>query len=235
MQLIGNSVKDNFQRCLEKIANVAAKCNQRFENITLVAVTKTVSTEKINQGIEAGITNIGENKVQEAKIKKDLVKPVTWHMVGHLQTNKVKHALQIFDMIQSVDSIHLAKEVNKRSEQLSKKMPVLIEVNTSREASKYGCSPETTIDTISEISQMPFIEIRGLMTIGLFTNDRELIRPCFILLRELADKIKSQKIANVYMDILSMGMSADFETAIEEGSNMVRIGTAIFGPRNYLN
>jgi pyridoxal phosphate enzyme (YggS family) len=227
------SIKENYQRCLEKIAEAAVRNGKNPDDIALVAVTKNVPSSRINEGIEAGIKFIGENKVQEARNKKEFVKAVSWHMVGHLQTNKVKYAVELFDVIQSVDSVHLAKEINKRCEQHRKKMPVLIEVNTSGETSKYGYSSEKVVDFIGEIQRFTFLDIKGLMTIGLFSKDPEKIRPCFIQLRELAEYIVSQRIPDVKMDILSMGMSADYEMAIEEGSNMVRIGTAIFGPRLY--
>jgi pyridoxal phosphate enzyme (YggS family) len=235
MQITEEFIKSNLNRCLERITNAAIKSGRDLEDITLVAVSKTISPKVINMGIKAGIKTIGENKVQEARNKKPLLDPVELHMVGHLQTNKVKYAIEIFNLIQSVDSVHLAGEINKRCEKNERKMPVLIEVNTSGESSKYGCTPEETIDLVHKVSQFPYIQIRGLMTIGLFTDKIELVRPCFIQLRELAEIVSTQKIDNVVMEFLSMGMSSDFEVAIEEGSNMVRIGTAIFGPRCYSN
>jgi pyridoxal phosphate enzyme (YggS family) len=228
-------IQENLERVLEKIEKAAGRVGRDPKNIDLVAVSKTVSSQKINEGIKAGIKIIGENKVQEAKSKKDSVDPVIWHMVGHLQTNKVKHALQIFDMIQSVDSLHLAEEMNKRCQMAGKKIPILIEVNTSGEASKFGCDPQKLPDLVSEISQLKQLEIRGLMTIGLFTDQMDLVRPCFIQLRELSEKIDQLSLEGVSMNQLSMGMSSDYEVAIEEGATMVRIGTAIFGSRHYTN
>ena len=213
----------------------AEKTGRRLEDITLVAVSKTVPPARINEAIGAGIRIIGENKVQEAQQKFDKVDEVNWHMVGHLQTNKVKYALKIFDLIQSVDTYHLAEEINKRAEKDGKKVPVLIEVNTSGEESKYGCNPEEAEDLVFRVSQLPSVEVKGLMTIGLFSEDPALVRPCFIKLREIFENLKTQNISNAKIDTISMGMSADFELAIEEGSNMVRIGTAIFGPRRYEN
>jgi pyridoxal phosphate enzyme (YggS family) len=235
MQVSGEFIKRNIDRCLERIANAAVKNGRDLKDITLVAVSKTVSPEAINIGIKAGIKIIGENKVQEARNKKPLLDPVELHLVGHLQTNKVKYAIEIFNLIHSVDSVHLAEEINKQCEKKGSRMPVLIEVNTSGESSKYGCLPEETIDLVYRVSQFPYIQILGLMTIGLFTDKIELVRPCFTRLRELAEVVSDQKIDNVRMEFLSMGMSSDFEVAIEEGSNMVRIGTAIFGPRCYSN
>lgn len=213
----------------------AEKTGRRLEDITLVAVSKTVPPARINEAIGAGIRIIGENKVQEAQQKFDKVDEVNWHMVGHLQTNKVKYALKIFDLIQSVDTYHLAEEINKRAEKDGKKVPVLIEVNTSGEESKYGCNPEEAEDLVFRVSQLPSVEVKGLMTIGLFSEDPALVRPCFIKLREIFENLKTRNISNAKIDTISMGMSADFELAIEEGSNMVRIGTAIFGPRRYEN
>ncbi|RQW04569.1 MAG: YggS family pyridoxal phosphate-dependent enzyme [Calditrichaeota bacterium] len=227
------TISENLSRCLERIDKAAAKSGRNLSDITLVAVTKTVEPERMNEGIKAGITIIGENKVQEAVAKKPKVIPVAWHMVGHLQRNKVKQAVELFNMIQSVDSVRLAKEIDKRCGNINKVMPVLVEVNTSGEDSKYGCPPETTGELIGKICELSHLKIEGLMTIGLFTDDMELVRPCFVKLRKLAEQLKSLKIPRTDFKILSMGMSADFETAIEEGSNMVRIGTAIFGPRKY--
>lgn len=227
------NIKENLIRCLEQIERAAVKSGKKGSDITLVAVTKMVDPARINEGIEAGIKIIGENKVQEAQAKKAFVKPVTWHMVGHLQTNKTKQALTLFDMIQSVDSLHLAKEISKYCQNLHKNMPILIEVNTSGEPTKFGCKPQDTVSLVSEISQLPGLQVKGLMTIGAFTSEKEKIRSCFILLRQLFEKIVDLKLSSVDMGILSMGMSSDFELAIEEGATMVRLGTAIFGERNY--
>jgi pyridoxal phosphate enzyme (YggS family) len=230
-----NPIKENLNRILDKMEKAAVKSGRDTKEVQLVAVTKTISSEIINQGIAAGIKIIGENKVQEAKAKKEWVDPVIWHMVGHLQTNKVKHAIRIFDMIQAVDSIHLAEEINKRCEIEHRTLPVLVEVNTSGEASKFGCEPETATDLVSKISKLKHLKIKGLMTIGLFTDQMDLVRPCFIKLREIFEKIKGLRLDGVSMEHLSMGMSADYEVAIEEGATIVRIGTAIFGPRQYHN
>lgn len=230
-----NPIKENLNRIRDKIESATIKSGRKPAEIQLVAVSKTMSPETINQGIAAGITIIGENKVQEAKAKKERVNPVTWHMVGHLQTNKVKHAVQIFDMIQAVDSYRLAEEINKRCHNENKRMPILVEVNTSGETSKFGCDPDETPELVSKVSELSNLKIEGLMTIGLFTDQMELVRPCFIKLREIFESIKGLKIPGVFMEQLSMGMSADYEVAIEEGATMVRIGTAIFGPRQYHN
>jgi pyridoxal phosphate enzyme (YggS family) len=226
-------IKENLSRCLERIETAALKIGKNGSEITLVAVSKMVEPVLINAGIEAGIRNIGENKVQEAQVKKEFINPVMWHMVGHLQTNKVKQAVRIFDAIQSVDSYHLAEEINKRCIILQKNMPVLLEVNTSGEPSKFGCEPAEALSLVTRISSLPNIRIKGLMTVGIFSSEKEKIRKCFIILRQLAEKISTLKMPNVDINVLSMGMSGDFEIAIEEGSTMVRIGTAIFGAREY--
>jgi pyridoxal phosphate enzyme (YggS family) len=230
-----NLIKENLNFLLEKIADTASQCGRNSDEIDLIAVTKTVPPERINQGISAGVKIIGENKVQEAKDKSDLLDPVKCHMIGHLQTNKVKYAVKIFDMVQSVDTLKLAEEINKRCESLNTVMPILIEVNTSGEGSKFGCKPEKLEELVSEASKVSHVRIEGLMTIGLFSDDMTLVRPCFIRLRELSEKINKLNIDNVYMKHLSMGMSADYPVAIEEGATMIRIGTAIFGARSYSN
>lgn len=230
-----NSIQENLNRVLDNIERAAIKSGRNPSQVQLVAVTKTISAETINQGIAAGIKIIGENKVQEAKAKIQLVNPVTWHMVGHLQTNKVKHAVQIFDMIQAVDSYKLAREINKRCEIKNKYMPVLVEVNTSGETTKFGCAPEEAPELVSKISELKHLKIEGLMTIGLFTDQMEQVRHCFIELRGIFEGINGMNLPRVSMEQLSMGMSADYEVAIEEGATMVRIGTAIFGPRQYHN
>jgi PLP dependent protein len=226
------SVAENLQGIRERIERAAARSRRNAEAITLIAVTKTVAAERINEAIQAGVEIIGESRIQEAMDKRENIRPVSWHMIGHLQTNKVKYAVRIFDMIQSVDSIHLAREINKRCASTDRKMPVLIEINTSGEESKFGCGPEKATELIHAISEMENLQIRGLMTIGLYSDDPDAVRPCFISLRQLAERITEMKIPGVSMDILSMGMSSDFELAIEEGSTMVRIGSAIFGVRN---
>ncbi len=224
-------IAENLKRVQEKIFNAAQKIGRKPEDVTLIAVSKLVEADRINLAIDAGVKIIGENKVQEAQQKRKFIKPVTCHMVGHLQRNKVKDAIQLYDMIQSVDSLRLANELEKRCGYVNKIMPILIEVNTSGEPSKYGCDPEEALDLIGKISELKYLQIKGLMTIGLFSDDQEAVRPCFKKLRELSEKIKKAQISGVEMSVLSMGMTSDFELAIEEGSNMVRIGTAIFGPR----
>lgn len=223
-------IKNNIRIIKEKIKRAALKTNRNPEKIKLVAVTKTVTIEQIKEAINAGIKIIGENKVHEAKEKYHiLTAEIEWHLVGHLQTNKVKYAVEIFDLIHSVDSVKLAKEIDKRSLQFRKISNVLIEVNVSGEDTKYGIKPEEAELFIKKISEFPRISVRGLMTIAPMVKDKEETRPYFGKLRELSEEIKSKNIRNVKMDYLSMGMTEDFEIAIEEGANMVRIGRGIFG------
>ncbi len=197
-----------------------------------MAVSKTVEPERINQAIRRGIDIIGENRVQEAETKfKQITEKVQKHLVGHLQSNKAKKAVGLFDFIQSVDSVRIAEEISRRALEKGKLMDVLVEVNTSAEETKFGIEPDHALALIETISKLEGIKIKGLMTIGLFSDNAEDTRPCFKKLKTLFDNIKSANIPNVEMRYLSMGMTSDFEVAIEEGSNMVRVGTGIFGPR----
>lgn len=195
-----------------------------------MAVTKQVALDKILEAIEAGVKEIGENRVQEAEKKFDaLPKDVQRHLVGHLQTNKVKKALELFDLIQSLDSLKLAQEIDRRSTMI---VPVLIEVNTSGEVAKSGVRPEETLEFLRKLSEMEHIKILGLMTVGPLSVDQTVIRNSFKTLRGLYEQAGSLNLSCCQMKHLSMGMSSDFEIALEEGANMLRIGTAIFGPRN---
>ena len=224
------TIKNNLEIINEKIKKAALKANRNPEEIKLVAVTKTATIEQIKEAINGGVKIIGENKVQEAKEKYQILTAnIEWHLVGHLQTNKAKYALKIFDCIHSVDSIKLAKEIDKRSMQFGKKTNVLVEVNVSGEETKYGIKPEEVESFLKEMSEFSGIRTRGLMTIAPIVEDKEEVRSYFRKLREISKEIKSKNIKNVKMEYLSMGMTEDFEVAIEEGANMVRIGRGIFG------
>lgn len=224
------TIKNNLEIINEKIKKAALKANRNPEEIKLVAVTKTSTIEQIKEAINAGVKIIGENKIQEAKEKYQILTAnIEWHLVGHLQTNKAKYAIEIFDCIHSVDSIKLAKEIDKRSLQFGKKTNVLVEVNVSGEETKYGIKPEEVESFLKEMSEFSRIRTRGLMTIAPIVEDKEEARSYFRKLRELSKEIKSKKIKNIKMEYLSMGMTEDFEIAIEEGANMVRIGRGIFG------
>jgi len=199
-----------------------------------LAVTKTVEPSRINEAVKLGITAIGENRVQEIMSKFDQVDPgVSWHLIGHLQTNKVKYIIDKVSLIHSLDSISLAKEINKRAEKFGRSMSVLVQVNVADEDTKFGLPPEDTINFIKEVSPLPYLNIRGLMTIGPLTEDPEEVRPVFRRLRELKEEISHMKLPGVKMDYLSMGMTNDYRIAVEEGANIVRIGSAIFGSRKF--
>lgn len=228
------AITENIASVKERIARAAERAGRHPSEIAIVAVAKGVDVERIREALEAGISIIGENRVQEALQKMKAVDgSVTWHMVGHLQRNKVKQAVHIFDLIHSLDSLRLAEEINSRALTAGTIMDVLVQVNTSQEETKFGLEPQETINLLRAISTFKGLSVRGLMTIGAFLPDPEEVRPCFRRLRELKEKIIEADIPNIEMEYLSMGMTSDFEVAIEEGANIVRIGTAIFGPRAY--
>ena len=215
-------IKENIERIKKELSS----------DVILVAATKTRSVEEIKEAISAGITIIGENYAQEAEKKYNELKcKVQFHCIGHLQKNKIKKAVEIFDMIQTVDSFEIAQEIDKRSRAISKVMPVLIEVNSGKEPNKEGVMLEEVIPLIKEISILKNIKIKGLMTMAPLFEDPEKDRPYFRLTKELFDRIKKLNISNVEMSVLSMGMSDSYKVAVEEGTTMVRIGTVIFGPR----
>ena len=225
-------IKDNLRRVTEAVSRAASKTDRRGEDIELVAVTKTVDAARINEAIEAGVKAIGENRVQEAAAKYDMVRDgVRWHLIGHLQRNKAKRAIEIFSLIHSLDSISLSQEISYRVGALRKKVEALVEVNISREKTKFGIAPEELIGFLKEVSVLENLRIRGLMTMTPWTFEPESSRPYFRKLRHLHEEVASRNIKNIEMKYLSMGMSQDFEVAIEEGANMVRVGTAIFGSR----
>lgn len=228
-----SGIEENFSRLRAKIFKSCEKAKRNPQEIKIVAVTKNIAVEKIKQAIDCGIEIIGENKVQEAQAKyTQMDKKVLWHLIGHLQTNKVKKALEIFDLVQSVDSLKLAEEINHRAKEKNKILPILIEVNTSGEPTKYGVKPEQTETLIREMQKLENLRIRGIMTVGPASKDKQKVRQAFRQLRGIYEKLEKVKMSNVELEHLSMGMSSDFEEAIEEGSNMLRIGTAIFGPRS---
>lgn len=210
----------------ENISSIKRQIETAGRDITLLAVTKNVEIPQIIEAIEASITDIGESYVQEAKSKIPIIKSkypkVRFHLIGHLQTNKVKTALELFDVIQSVDSLHLAEEISKRAE---KPVEIFIEVNTSGEASKFGVAPDQALSIIGRIAGLPNLRISGLMTIGKYSDQQDEARACFRKLKEIRDKTGNPKLK------LSMGMSHDYTLAIEEGSDIIRVGTGIFGPR----
>jgi hypothetical protein len=231
---MSSSISDNIKRVNDRIAVAAAKAGKRPEEISLIAVSKTVAEAKIRQAIAAGITILGENRVQEAKRKIAAIgKPVTWHLIGHLQKNKVRDAVVLFDLIQSVDSLSLAQEIDRRAGQIARVMQVLVQVNVGQEATKYGVATDELAGLLERISVLQNVSVQGLMAIPPFETDPQASRPYFGRMRELFEQVNRQSIPGVSMRYLSMGMSHDFEVAIAEGANMVRVGTAIFGERVY--
>jgi len=228
-----SEVRENILRVRERIAAAAARAGRDPAGVRLMGVTKTVGDDRIRQAIEAGIDIIGENYVQEARRKIELMgKSVEWHFIGHLQTNKAKYAVRLFDMIHSVNRVSLAEELNRRAAAAGVVCRVLIEVNLAGEESKSGAAPEEAPGLIRAIAAgMPSLSIQGLMTMAPWYDDPERARPCFAGLRMLRDRIAAENIPNVTLRELSMGMTDDFEVAVEEGATIVRIGRAIFGER----
>ncbi len=220
---------------LDSIERAAQKAGRSRDSVRLVAVSKTIGVEPIRQAIAAGATVLGENKVQEATSKRPLLGelPVEWHLIGSLQKNKANRAAEIFDWIESLDDLELAAKLDRACERLNKRMPVLIQVNVGMEASKSGIAEEEAAEFAGRVSAFKHLEVRGLMAIPPYSEAPEDSRPYFIRLRELAQRIESQRLTGVSMKELSMGMSHDFHVAIEEGATLVRVGTAIFGPRHY--
>ena len=221
----------NLEKIRERIAGACARANRDPASVTLLAVTKTQPPEVVGEAARLGLTLFGENKVQEAKSKIPLCPGrLAWHMIGHLQSNKARDAIGLFSMIQSVDSLSLAEELNKRAEQASKTLPILLEVNIVGEASKFGYKPEQLLMDFDRLNALPRLELHGLMTIPPWTPLPERVRPVFRRLREL--KLECEQRLGAPLPHLSMGMSGDFEVAVEEGATIVRIGTALFGERS---
>lgn len=229
-----SSIADNIQRIRETIAAAARRVNRNPSDIRLMGVTKTVDDQRIEEAIRAGLDIVGENYVQEGKRKiEKMGKSLEWHMIGHLQTNKAKYAVRLFDMIHSVDRLKLAQELNKRAGAAGIQMKILVEVNVSGEESKSGIARDDAVAMIKEISALEHISVQGLMTMPPWFDDPEDARPYFTTLRELRDIIIEENIPRIEMNELSMGMTQDYRVAVEEGATIVRIGTAIFGERVY--
>lgn len=226
-------IRENIAIVQERIAAACRRSGRRPEEVKLVAISKTVPPELVREAYEGGLRDFGENRVQEAKTKRPALSDltVTWHLVGHLQTNKAKVARELFHWVHSVDSIRLAQKLHQAAVCSGDRLLVLIEVNLGGELTKSGVREQEVIPLAEQVGQLETLELRGLMVIPPFLEDPEQARPYFRRLRELAHAIESKKLANLSMQELSMGMSHDFEVAIEEGATMVRVGTAIFGPR----
>lgn len=227
-------IKENIDVINGRKAEAAKRSGRNPEEILLVAVTKTYGIDEINEAIDAGITDIGENKVQEILDKYENVKPVKWHMIGHLQTNKVKYIIDKVSMIHSVDSLKLAEEINSRAAKTGLKMDILVQVNPAMEKTKFGITSDETEELINGIlNKCPNIKICGLMSIVPYEENPENVRKYFAQVKSSYDKFKAIKHDRMEFKYLSMGMSHDFEVAIEEGANLIRVGTAIFGNRDY--
>ncbi|MDR0314773.1 MAG: YggS family pyridoxal phosphate-dependent enzyme [Oscillospiraceae bacterium] len=228
-----DDIDENLKFIEEKIAYCAQKSGRKYEDIKLMAVTKTVDPVFVNHAIEKGVKLIGENKVQELLLKKDSLMESEVHLIGHLQTNKVRSVINHVNMIQSVDSVKIAQEISRQAVKYNLSMDVLVEVNIGREESKHGFFYDETLEAIDQIRAMNAIKVKGLMAIPPANCDEIKNRHYLSGMYKLFIDIKSKKLDNVSIDILSMGMSDDFHTAILEGSNLVRIGSALFGARNY--
>ena len=222
---------NKIKECIDK---TAIACGRDPDSIRLVTVSKTRSAQMVSKAVEAGATILGENYIQESadKIHTLASLDVSWHFIGHLQTNKAKYAVRLFDLIHTVDSIKLARELNKHAEKINKIQNILIQVNTAKDPSKSGIRPEKTLELIKGLSQLKYLSVKGLMTMPPFFNDPENARPFFSDLRNLKDLLMQEAVSNVMIDDLSMGMTGDYKVAIEEGATLVRIGTAIFGKRD---
>ena len=227
-------LKENLENVLKNIADSEERSGRKKGDVTLIAVSKTKPVEMIKEVYDLGVRDFGENRVQELTEKYDkLPSDIRWHLIGHLQTNKVKYIIDKAYMIHSVDSLKLANEISREAVKHSVTANILIEVNVSGEESKFGVSPEDLEDLIRKISVLPAIRIRGLMTVAPYVVDSEENRQFFIKMKQFAVDITRKNIDNVNMDCLSMGMSGDYTVAVEEGATFVRVGTSIFGERNY--
>ena len=228
------SIKDNIASIKQNIKEIEEKCH-REDEVNLMAVTKTVDVDKVLEAIDAGITDIGENKPQELSRKYEIIgDKVRYHLIGTLQTNKVKYIIDKAYMIHSLDRISLCEEIQKRAEKIDKVIKCLVQVNISKEESKHGLEEEQVVDFIKQVSKdYKNIHIQGLMTMAPFVDDEKEIRKVFSKLKKLSVEISNLNLPNVEMYTLSMGMSHDYKIAIEEGATIIRVGTSIFGQRNY--
>lgn len=226
-------IAENIQNIRENVKKTCFRVGRDPQSVELIAVSKTFSIDHIKEALNAGVTDFGENYVQELVEKKNalLGKPIHWHFIGHLQSNKVKYIADWIHLIHSVDSVTLAEEIHKRAVKFNRTIDVLVEVNTSAEATKFGVNPAKAIEVIKRVAAFTNIHLKGLMTIGPFTSVTSQSRAAFKLLKNIFDKANAENLLPQPMTVLSMGMTHDYEIAIEEGSTMIRIGTAIFGSR----
>lgn len=229
-----DDLKARFENVIERIEKAAGKAGRSFEDIKIIGVTKGVDIESIRFANDLGLKAIGENRVQEARAKYGLLgRDVEWHMIGHLQSNKINHAIRIFDLIQSVDTLELARDIDARSRRIGRVMPILVQVNVASDEKKFGAAADDLYDILIEIDRLEGVKVEGLMTIAPYAEDPRDVRWCFRKLRELSEEMAGIGLKRADMRFLSMGMSGDFEAAIDEGADIVRIGSAIFGERGY--
>ena len=228
-----DSIRENWLVLRERIARAADASGRQSDDIEVVAVSKTRSAAEIDAAYACGLRIVGENRVQEAEGKKDAVEsPVSWHMIGHLQSNKTGKAIELFDVVQSVDRLSLAQALARRAEGAGRCLDVLLQVNTAGSASQSGADPERVCELAEQVAALSSLRICGLMTIGAHSTDECLVRDSFARLRRLGEEVEAAGLEGVQMRHLSMGMSGDFEWAIAEGSNLLRLGTALFGARS---
>lgn len=227
------SIADNVRRVRARMRQAAERAGRDPTSVRLVAASKTVDAARIRAALAAGVTILGENYLQETRQKLGQLgrAGVEWHLIGPLQRNKVRYVFDLFDMMQSLDRLELAEEINRRAERLGRRLPVLLEVNVGGEASKSGWTPAGLLNDLGQLASLPHIQVRGLMTIPPPTRQPDEARPFFRQLRQLRDRLVREGCDGMTFDELSMGMTADYEVAIEEGATLVRVGTAIFGPR----
>ena len=229
---MAGNVRDNLEEVRRRIAEAATRAGRAPSGVKLVAVTKTVDDQPIQEAISAGVDILGENYVQEAKRKIELMgRKAQWHLIGHLQTNKAKYAARLFDMVHSIDRMEVAVELNKRCGLEGRQMKVLIEVNVGGQETKRGIEPDGVLPLLTGMAPLENLSVQGLMTMAPWFDDPEKARPYFAALRHLQDAIREREIPRISMEELSMGMSGDYEVAVEEGATMVRIGRLIFGER----
>lgn len=225
-------LNSQIKEVIEDIERVCRKIGKSYNEVTLIGVTKTYESDVINASIDFGISHIGENRVQEITRKYDAILPhVKWHLIGHLQSNKVKYIVDKVDLIHSVDGLKLAEEINRHAMKINKIQDILIQVNVADETQKFGISPDALPELLSEISKLSHISVCGLMNIAPFVSDANALRPDFKIMKTLYDGLETYGYQNVHARYLSMGMSNDYEVALEEGANMLRIGTKIYGKR----
>ncbi|NKB70681.1 MAG: YggS family pyridoxal phosphate-dependent enzyme [Candidatus Latescibacteria bacterium] len=226
------TVQERWEKLQERLGRAAAATDRDLDDIAVVAVTKTRSPEEIDAALKTGLHLVGENRIQEVATKKDAVqRTAKWHFIGHLQSNKAARAVELFEMVQSVDSQRLARALDRHAGARQRRLDILIQVNTSNEPSKSGVAPSQLRPLVEQIAPLAHLRICGLMTIGALSPDPLRVRACFTTLSKLRDQLDTASIEGVELRYLSMGMSGDFELAIAEGANMVRLGTILFGPR----